>query len=404
MDIIELLLWSSLGSLATFYFIYYALMIHESRKPNNVQKEKRYPKVSLLIPTYNEEAVISRKLSNVENLDYPKGKLEVIVVDSASTDTTRQLVQSFMEKNPTQFQLFVQQERLGKASALNYAVQYCKGDVVLMTDADAILEKNALKRIVENFSDPKVGAATGRLFILNADQSSVTKLEKSYRSIYEIIRLGESNMDSTPIFNGPITAFRRELFDELEPDTVTDDIELCIRIREKGFRAVYDPEAIAYEYAPVSFKSRMRQKTRRAQGAIQSIIRHKGMLFNRRYGKYGFVIFPCEFFMHLISPILLLVLIFFLGIVALRGQAFTLLLMGAVIILVGAMALFSFVLQTLMPDRNLVINPVDVLVTFISLQASLILGFFALLFGKKNYRWEKIEDVRFGQLIQENVV
>jgi len=108
--------------------------------------------------------------------------------------------------------------------------------------------------------------------------------------------------------------------------------------------------------------------------------------------------------MHLISPILLLFLIFLFGIVALRGQVFTLLLMGAVIILVGAMALFSFVLQTLMPDRNLVINPVDVLVTFISLQTSLILGFSALLFGKKNYRWEKIEDVRFGQLIQENVV
>lgn len=391
-----MLLWSSLGSLATFYFFYYTLMMHESRKPSNIQKAKRYPKVSLLIPTYNEEAVIRRKLSNVESLEYPEGKLEVIVVDSASTDTTRQLVRNIMENSPTQFQLIVQRERLGKASALNYAVQHCRGDVVLMTDADAILEKNALKKIVENFNDPDVGAATGKLFILNADDSSVTKLEKSYRSIYEIIRLGESNMDSTPIFNGPITAFRKELFDGLEPDTVTDDIELCIRIREKGFRAIYDPEAIAYEYAPISLKSRMRQKTRRAQGAIQSIIRHRGMLFNRRYGKYGFVIFPCEFFMHLISPILLLFLIFLFGIVATRGQALTLLLMGAVIILVGAIALFSFVLQTLMPDRTLIINPVNILVTFVSLQASLILGFSALLFRKKNYRWEKIDDVRFG--------
>ena len=403
MGIIEVLLWSSLGSLATFYFIYYGLMVHESRKPNNIRKEKKYPAVSLLIPTYNEETVIRRKLLNVESLDYPQEKLEVIIVDSASTDNTCRLVQSFMDKSQIRFKLIVQPERLGKASALNHAVQYCQGDVVVMTDADTILEKNALEKIVENFSDPNVGAATGRLFILNADQSSVTKLEKSYRGIYEIIRLGESKMDSTPIFNGPITAFRRELFDELEPDTVTDDIELCIRIREKGYRAVYEPEAIAYEYAPISLKSRMQQKTRRAQGAIQSIIRHKGILFNRRYGKYGFVIFPCELFMHLISPILLLFLISLMAVVALRGQALTLLLMGAVIILVGAMALFSFVLQTLMRDRKMVINPVDVLVTFFSLQISLILGFSALLLGKKSYRWQKIEDVRVGPMVEENI-
>lgn len=401
MDIIEVLLWSSLGLLATFYFIYYVLMLHESRKPDNILKGKRYPKLSLLIPTYNEESVICRKLSNVETLDYPKEKLEVIVVDSASTDSTQQLVQSFIGKTSTQFQLIVQPERLGKASALNCAVQYCHGDIVLMTDADAILEKDALKKIAENFNDPNVGAATGRLFILNADQSSVTKLEKSYRGIYEIIRLGESRMDSTLIFNGPITAFRRQLFDELKPDTVTDDIELCIKIRKKGYRAVYDPGAIAYEYTPISLRSRMHQKTRRAQGAIQSIIRHKSIVFNRRYGKYGFVIFPCELFMHLISPILLLFLTLLVTVVTLRDQALALLLMGTAIILVSAMALFLFVLKTLMPDREMVINPLAVLVTFFSLQISLIFGFSALLLRRKSYRWQKIEDVRVGKIVEE---
>jgi len=166
---------------------------------------------------------------------------------------------------------------------------------------------------------------------------------------------------------------------------------------------VYDPQAIAYEYTPTSLRSRMQQKTRRAQGAIQSIIRHKGVLFNRRFGKYGSVIFPCELFMHLISPILLLFLVFLVTVVALRGQALTLILIGTVIILVGAMALFSFVLQTLMPDRDTVINPVVFLVTFFSLQISLILGFSALLLRKKSYRWKKIEGVRIGHIVEENI-
>lgn len=394
MDIVEILLWLFLGLFATFYLIYYALMVHESKKPNNVLREKKIFEVTLLIPTYNEARVIRRKLLNVESLDYPQKNLEVIIIDSASGDDTLRLVQHCIDKSKIRYKLISQPERLGKASAINYAVPYCRGDIIVMTDADALFKKDALKKIVENFSDPTVGAATGRMCILNADQSLVTKLEKSYRTIFEIIRRGESNMDSTTIFNGPITAFRKELFDELEPDTVTDDIEICIRIRKKGYRSVYDPEAIAYENTPISRKSRIKQKTRRAHGAIQSIIRHKGLLFNRKYGKYGFIIFPSEFFMQLISPFMLFFIILLGGVVALRGVSSTLLLTIVIIFLVGAMVLFSFILQTLKRDRRLAINPVKVLFTFFDNQLCLFLGFVALLMRKRDYKWEKIEDVR----------
>lgn len=369
-------------------------MVHESRKPNNVQREKKILDVTLLIPMYNEAKVIRRKILNVENLDYPKKNLEVIIIDSGSIDGTPDLVQHYIDKSKIRYKLIVQPDRLGKASAINYALRYCKGDIIVMTDADALFNKDALKKIVENFSDPNVGSATGRICILNADQSSVTVLEKSYRTIFEIIRQGESKMDSTPIFNGPITAFRKELFDELETDTVTDDIEICIRIREKGFRSVYDPEAIAYENTPISRKSRIKQKTRRAHGAIQSIIRHKNLLFNRKYGRYGFIIFPCEFFLHLISPFMLLLIILLGGVVTLRVLSSTLPFTTVVLLSVGVLILFTFILQTLKLDRLLVINPVNVLFTFFDSQLCLILGFVALLMRKKDYKWEKIEDVR----------
>ena len=378
-------------------------MIYEAKKPANITKARVYPKISFLIPTYNEESVILRKLLNLEDVVYPKEKMEVVLVDSGSNDNTIQIVQIFVNKNPEMFRLLVQSQRFGKASALNYAVQHCQGDIVIMTDADAILDKNAAEKIVENFNDPIIGAVTGKLFILNSDQSSITKLEKSYRSIYEFIRMGESNLDSTPIFNGPITAFRRELFDDLKSDTVTDDIEICIRIREKGYRAVYEPTAIAYEYAPTSLKSRMKQKSRRAQGAIQSIFRHRRLLFNWKYGKYGLVIFPCEFFMHLISPILLLFLVLSLAMALLGSNVLAVLMMGFIAVLIGVIALFSLVAKILMPDKMVIINPIDILVTFFTLQASLILGLSALVLGKKNYKWEKIEDVRIVSKSKENI-
>ena len=401
-DPFVLLLWL-LGSLAFFYFAYFGFMIHEAKKPANIQKARVFPRISLIIPTFNEESVILRKLLNLEDMVYPKDKMDIIFVDSGSTDNTIQILRSFMNKNPNRFRLLVQSQRFGKASALNYAVKHAKGDIVFMTDADAILDKNAIEKIVENFNDPVIGAVTGELFILNSDQSSITKLEKSYRSFYEFIRMGESNLDSTPIFNGPITAFRKELFDDLKLDTVTDDIELCIRIREKGYRAVYEPESIAYEYAPTSMKSRMKQKSRRAQGAIQSLIRHRHLLFNSKYGKYGLVIFPCEFFMHIISPILILFLVLSLVVVTLGNSVLTVSMIVFIAVLVGGLTLFLLVSKILMPGKIITINPIDILVTFITLQASLILGFFALVLGKKSYKWEKIDDVRIVSKSKENM-
>jgi len=398
-----MLLWSSLGSLAIFYLSYYCLMVYEAKKPNTVRKQRIFPKVSLVIPTYNEGSVIFRKLENVKNLDYPKEELEVLVVDSGSSDTTCQVVQNFIHQNlgELNLRLITQSQRMGKASALNYAWQHCKGEVVIISDADAIFEETAVEKIVQNFGDPMVGAATGRLFILNADQSTVTRLEKSYRDIYEILRVGESNMGSTPIFNGPIAAFRRELLDELDSNTVADDTELSLMIREKGWKTVYDPEAVTYEYSPNKFESKVKQKTRRGQGIIQSFIRHRKILFDPKYGKYGFIVFPCEFFMHVISPILVMsVIILTLTILALKPLILSTLLLMVVLMLIAS-ALTLLIQRKLLSNRQTTINPIAILATFLNHQVCLIFGLFSLFVRKTNYKWKKIEEVRSCKRIGE---
>ncbi len=310
-SLIEAIFWLLFGILALFYSIYFILMVISAKRGRGIKKVHVIPRLSLVIPVHNENEGIVKKLENSVRLDYPKDKLEILVVDDGSTDNTYQLVENFLQKNSTQteIRLLSLPKWSGKASALNYAWTQCTGEIVAMTDADITLEEDAIQKIVRNFSDPKVGAVTGRLCVTANGMSSTTVSEKNYRSIFDIIRLGESQIDSTPIFNGLIMAFRRELLDNLDSSIIADDTELAMLFREKGWKAIYDTEVIAYEFVSESQKLRAKQKMRRGRGIVQSFMRHRKMLFNRKYGKYGLVIFPCEFFMHIISPVLMVMMI-----------------------------------------------------------------------------------------------
>ena len=321
MNLIALIFWSFIGILGLFYCTYYGLMFVYARKSGSISdfntklyefvgKEGCLPKISLIIATYNEEKVIKRKLMNIQGLIYPKEALEILVVDSGSIDNTVNLAKNFLENESIfPYRIVLQEKREGKASALNYCRQFCNGDILVITDADVSFEKNTLLQLVSRFKDASVGAISGKVIISNADKSTSTKIEKSYRDIFDVIRTGESNLDSTPIFNGQISAFRKELVDDLDPLTIADDTELSLRVREKGLKAIYEPLALAFEITPDNFKSKNKQKIRRGQGVIQSFLWHRKMIFNRKYGKYGLIILPSEFFMYSVSPVLVVMTI-----------------------------------------------------------------------------------------------
>jgi cellulose synthase/poly-beta-1,6-N-acetylglucosamine synthase-like glycosyltransferase len=394
MNFVELFFWLISGLLVLFYAVYFSLMFNSVKKPNKLLKQRIFPKVSLIIPTYNEEKVIQRKLFDITKVEYPKDALEVLVVDSGSIDNTLELAKSFVESQSEgfSFRFLTQPKREGKASALNYCRTFCEGDIIVLTDADVLFKKDALRELVAGFADQSVGAISGRLIILNATQSVSTKFEKSYRGFFDIIRTGESNLDSTPIFNGPISAFRVELMDDLEPSTVADDTELSLKVREKGWKAIYEPKALAYEYTPSSFRLRNKQKIRRGQGIIQSFLWHKKMIFNPKYGKYGLIILPCEFFMHVISPLLVLVIIALaisnLVLTSSFILRFGLLLLSCLVIF----GLLRFVPKFL--GRNTHFNPFEAFTTFMTSQFSLIFGMLSLVLGRNSSVWEKIDAVR----------
>ncbi len=406
MLIIEILFWLFAGFLVLFYSFYFGLVTRSAKKSGNPLKQQIFPTVTLVIPTFNEGKVIQRKLLNTLELEYPKDALDVLVVDSASTDNTVELTKSFLaEHNNFPFRLLVQQKREGKASALNYCRPFCKGEIIVLTDADVIFRKDTLAKLVSGFENQSVGAISGKLIIANSGKSASTEFEKSYRDIFDKIRSGESNMDSTPIFNGPVSAFRKELMVELNPLTIADDTELSMNVREKGWKAIYEPRALAYEYSPTNFRSKNKQKIRRGQGIIQSFLWHKKMIFSNKFGKYGLVILPSEFFMHIISPILILAIIALAVLNLIFTSGFAILFFSLIGVLF-LLELISYVpkyvrrnnnnlaTSTLVASPNQSFKPINTLATFLNSQFNLIFSMLSLVFGRKSHAWEKIDDVR----------
>ena len=372
-----------LGSIFfVFYISYYLFMTRLSGRVISLAGESGYrPKVSIVVPTYNEEATIKKKLINLMAQDY-QGEVEMIIIDSASSDRTVGLAEKFCQDKGLKATLLKEEKREGKANALNYAFGHCTGDIVVMTDADAIWEETTLSRAILNFSSPEIGAVTGRQILLNPEQSVTTRTEATYRRIYEVLRLGESVLDTTPIFHGEISCYRRQLLDKISNNSMADDSELAVKVRRRGYRAIYDATAVFYEYAPPTIKSRFNQKVRRGQGLIQLFLREWHCLFNPKYGKFGTIILPAEFFMHVISPSVLFALI-----LCAIYELITLNL--HFIIAIGIFLLLAGIVLSLKR-----INVVNFAVSFLSSQFILLVSLLYQIVGRSQHKWRKIAEIR----------
>jgi len=376
--------------LSSFYVGYFLLtwMKSRCRNPSRDPSSRDYvPFASVVLPTYNEEDTILRKLKNLMEQDYPN--MEIIAVDGASEDRTVSLVEKFIGENGLRMKLIKEKERKGKASAINEALRHCSGEIAVITDADALWEKDALRNALSNFTDPKIGAVTGRQILLNPTQNLVTKTEKTYRDFYRVLRSGESALDSTPIFHGELSCFRRNLIDAVSTDSMADDSELAVKVRKKGLRAVYDANAIFYEYAPPSLKSRYIQKMRRGQGLVQLFIKEWKICLNPKYGNFGTLVFPSEFFMHVISPILVVALLVL--------SLFSFIFLNLELLL--GLTIAAIVLFVVLGLKR--IDAISYLLSFLNSQLTLFMSLIYFVAGKSQGKWKKVDEVRMLWRIQK---
>jgi len=270
-------------------------------------KEGAYtPFVSIIVPAYNEREVIVQRLENLFQLDYPPEEYEIIVVESGSTDGTFETVQEYIAHRPRQapeMKLLREQDRRGKASAINLGKQHARGEIVLVTDANSAFDESVLREMMPHFQDPRIGAVGGRYLVSNPD-NVYTSSESFYWDLEYIMRRGEAALDSACLFHGEINAWRKNLVAEADTEIISEDLDMAIRIRRQGYKIEYEPEAIVYEPTAQTASGQIVRRKKVSTGTILCLLKHLSYFALPR-DLYSLLIVPSHKGLTMLSPFLL---------------------------------------------------------------------------------------------------
>lgn len=239
----KVVFWLMVFLIAYSYFGYpIILIILGLRKEKKVSKREIIPTVTLLIPVYNEERIIREKIENSLDLDYPCNKLEIVVA-SESTDRTNEIVREYADRGIV---LYSFKKREGKQATIYQSLPLAKGDIIVFSDVNGMYRKDALKKIMRNFADTRVGCVVGQLRYINPKEAPIGESESLYWKYENILKKLESKIGSVLGANGPIYAIRKSLYKPLSKYR-GDDFELPIRIALQGYLVIWEPEALSTE-------------------------------------------------------------------------------------------------------------------------------------------------------------
>jgi cellulose synthase/poly-beta-1,6-N-acetylglucosamine synthase-like glycosyltransferase len=255
--LVRALFWASVGALGWTHVGYPLAAAATARlRERRVRREDVLPRVSLVVAAHDEEAVIERRIENLLELDYPSEALEIVVASDASRDGTDELVETVAAREPRV--RLLRCARGGKVAAQDQAVRETEGDVVAFSDANATWAPDALRRLVRSFADPSVAYVCGRLVLTDAAGSN---REGIYWRLETWLRARESALGSVTGGNGAIYAVRRSDYIEVDP-RFGHDLSLPYVLVQRGRRAVYDPDALAYERPTPEIGTEYRRKVR----------------------------------------------------------------------------------------------------------------------------------------------
>lgn len=280
------------------------MLLLKFKKERPVNKKEITPYISIVIPAYNEEKSIGAKLNEVINLNYPRERMEVIVVSDASSDRTDEIINGFLSQG---VKLFRMEQRSGKIAAYRKALPLLKGEIIVFSDATSILSTNSLIHLISNFNDETVGCAGGVLTYVNLKQASVGKGEKKYWSYEKRIREYENKLGFLPSVSGTFYAVRKELYPLDMKDDLADDLIVPFYVRKKGMRIVIDDSAICKDFTTLAIKEEMDKRIRITVQNIRGLLDQPDILNPFQYGLYSILVMSHKLF-RLLAPVFLLTL------------------------------------------------------------------------------------------------
>lgn len=384
--ILEIIFWTLLG-LIFYSYLGYGIVLYSLIKLKRAfgKKDITYmdsyePKVTLMIAAYNEKDYALDKAQNSLELDYPKDKLDIVFVTDGSDDGTPDILNEVEG-----ITVYHKPERAGKIAAMNRGMKLIDTPIVVFTDANAMLNKEALREIVKHYQNPKIGCVAGEKRIQNKEKDSASGAGEGIYWKYEsTLKKWDFELYSAVGAAGELFSVRTELHREMERDTLLDDFVMSLRIAEEGYKIAYEPNAYATESASASVSEEMKRKIRICAGGIQSIVRLKPLLNPFRYGVLSFQYVSHRVLRWTITPLALL-LIIPLNIILMMniGGLYTLILYAQA--LFYAMALLGWYLE----NKQIKVKILFIPFYFFIMNLAVYLGFARYLKGQQSVLWER---------------
>ena len=299
-----LIFWFSLSMLA-FVYVFYGLFIWLFNKlfrskSLTTTNDSELPEVAFLIAAYNEEDVIREKILNTMALSYPAEKLFIYVISDGSNDNTNAII-----KENENVKLLWSPQRKGKTAAINRALPFISQPITIFSDANVMVNSNAIKEIIKHYASPLIGGVSGEKRVDISETKNASSTEGIYWKYESFLKKEDAKLNSLVGAAGELFSIRTNLFIPIPEDTLLDDFTISMNIIQQGYKIAYEPNAYASENPSLNINEEYKRKVRIGAGGLQSVTRSLQFLNPFRYGLLTFQYFFHRFSRWIISPILI---------------------------------------------------------------------------------------------------
>ncbi|WP_343563401.1 sugar transferase [Kiloniella sp. b19] len=397
-DIAAILALGLSGFLVVYSHLLYPLILKviskkESRngavhEPDNSAQEfnaDQLPRITIVIPAYNEEASIAQKICNLSALDYPGDRFDVIIHCDGCTDKTFEIAEATLATavcRSLNISLVNAHQNIGKIAVLNRTVPKARGDIIAFSDVSALLSINALKRLALNYRNKDVGIVAGTYDFFDLQNSD----EQSYWQYQRNIKIGEQKLGALIGCHGAFYSIRKELFSPLAPDTINDDFMIPMSIQQNGFKGVYDRDIIALELESSNRDQDYKRRIRISRGNIQQVLRLLPLL-HPKFGGLAFSFLSTKV-LRALTPILLILCL--VSSVMLAMSKAPLFQITGLLSLTAQLTLYSLTLLHAIYPKRFGSGPVSKLAYLVRGHLAGLAGWGSYLFGQgKGTAWNK---------------
>ena len=284
------------------YFEVFLMISFFEKRPSKKDSylPARYPSVSMLVPCFNEEKTLAGTIDSLLAMEYPKEKLEIVVIDDGSTDRTAEIAKRYEQAcHAPDYSgavvSFLQKQNGGKYTALNLGIERSHGEIIGCLDADSFAAPDALMEAVKMFGNDHTAMAITPAMQVYKPRKMLELMQSVEYTFGIFYKKMFDNLSAINVLPGPFSMYKREVFEKIGPFKHahnTEDMEIAFRMHANGLRIVNAHNTYVYTTVPTTVRSLLRQRTRWSQGFLQNAHDYKYMFFNRRYGNFGMLVLP----------------------------------------------------------------------------------------------------------------